>query len=602
MSARPRRRTARPAIVAAPALSLVLFLLPLALSAAETDANTATGAEGSGQALYVKYCAQCHGENGDGVGPASDRVKPAPRDFTSGKYKFRTTPSGKVPTDEDLKRVIRNGLPYTSMPAWPRFSERQLDSLVEVIKGFSGNFQNPDLIAEPIDIPSPTSSSEESIERGRQVYQDQGCASCHGDLGRGNGTSAPTLRDDWGHLIRPADLTQRFTFRGGPTKRDIFRTFSTGLNGTPMPSYADSLPVEDRWHLINYIVSLGGEDDAGYDSLLVLKHVEEELELARGEELFAEAAAARFPLIGQITEPGRNFYPSATSVEVKAVYNRVEVAFMVRWHDMRAERSGVNGPALPVPLWDDQEHPVPQPAGAGGGTTDDPFADFGAAPAASDDPFADVSGSAAVAGGEGTVAPMHDEFSDAIAIQLPATQPADIRKPYFLFGDEQSPIDLWFVDLAQDLAQETVQSHTVQTYRARGSAAIASTDTEQVETVASYDRGEWTVLFKRQRQSRSSLSFEEGNYSPIAFSVWDGFNRERGNKRALSSWFYFYVEPSVRPSALGPALRAALVVLVLEILTILWLHRLNAKWSLLEEQGGEDGGLGVGSRRRTATT
>ena len=43
---------------------------------------------------------------------------PRPRDFTSGKFKIRTTPSGALPTDDDLRHIIREGMPYTSMPAW----------------------------------------------------------------------------------------------------------------------------------------------------------------------------------------------------------------------------------------------------------------------------------------------------------------------------------------------------------------------------------------------------------------------------------------------------------------------------------------------------
>ncbi|HVS15178.1 MAG TPA: c-type cytochrome [Thermoanaerobaculia bacterium] len=548
--------------------ALGLVVVAATALAAEPDLGTEQQRE-SGRTLYVKYCSQCHGESGDGVGPATGRVKPAPRDFTSGKYKFRTTPSGSMPTTEDLRRVIRDGLPYTSMPGWPRFSEQQITALAYYIKTFSPNFENPNMLRDPIEIPSPPSSDEESIARGRQVYEEQGCAACHGEHGRGDGQSAPTLQDEWGSHIRAADLTQRWTFRGGATRRDIFRTFSTGLNGTPMPSYADSLEVADRWDLVNYIYSLGDGDDPGYDTLLRVPYVERELDLEEGSALFEDAPLARFPLIGQITEIGRNFYPSTHSVDVRAVYNREEIAFEVRWHDMRAETSGVNGPDLAVPPWDEDNPPA---SGAGEASDDDFFGGFEEAPS-DDDFFGELEADAAEddffgeleqdAPGGGA-----DAFSDAVALQFPAVMPAGNRKPYFIFGDAQTPVDLWFVDLAKGLTKGVAD-----TFRARGSAQIELTDADLVDVRAAYEVGEWTVVFKRTRRSSSSIELAESQYVPIAFSVWDGFNRERGNKRALSSWFYLYTEPSQQQSAVGPMLRVALLVLIAELVVLYLVRR-----------------------------
>jgi hypothetical protein len=59
---------------------------------------------------------------------------------------------------------------------------------------------------------------------------------------------------------------------------------------------------------------------------------------------------------------------------------------------------------------------------------------------------------------------------------------------------------------------------------------------------------------------------------PIAFSVWDGFSRERGNRRGLTSWYSLYLEPEVVPSAVGPMLRTALVILAIELALIGWVR------------------------------
>ena len=587
--------SARHILASVPVVAVGAALLAAPL-AAQVDLGTEEQ-RAAGKVVYDKYCGQCHGDEGDGNGHATLRVKPKPRDFTSGKYKFRTTPNGLLPTDDDLRRVIEIGLPHTSMPGWPNLTNAEVQNVTHYIKSFSPDFENPDRYGEPIDIPRPLESTEESIARGRVLYEEQGCASCHGDVGRGDGASAPTLEDDAGDAIKAADLTQRWTYRGGPTKEDIYRTFSTGLNGTPMPSYADSLEVEDRQHLVNYVYSLGDGDDPGYGTLITAAWTEEAIDLQDAEALdalFEAAPMTRFPLIGQITEPGRNFYPSVTSIEAQAVYNRGEIAFRVRWNDLRADNSGRNSPSLEVSMWDEDNgfggdsgddggfFGVEEDSGDDGGffgveeaepqddagffgveTADDSADDFFGG---EDDFFGDSDDS----GSDGA------EFSDAVALQFPVSlaEAGSPLKPYFLFGDSSNPVDLWFVNLTYGVAD---------TFRGRGSDAVEPTEADIVEAVTSYDQGEWTVTYRRRRASRAGVSFAEQQYTPIAFSVWDGFNRERGNKRAVSSWFYVYTEPTVKQAATIPVLRAAFIVLVIELLVVFLVRRRANQASAGEE-------------------
>ena len=83
----------------------------------------------SGRALYVKNCAQCHGEKGDAQGYATPHLYPRPRDFTTARFKVRTTPNGALPTHQDLVNIIRRGMPYTSMPAWPNLTDQEVSDL-----------------------------------------------------------------------------------------------------------------------------------------------------------------------------------------------------------------------------------------------------------------------------------------------------------------------------------------------------------------------------------------------------------------------------------------------------------------------------------------
>jgi mono/diheme cytochrome c family protein len=547
------------------AAGAVLVWGTVAAFAAQVDLGS-DAQQADGKKLYDKYCSQCHGLNGDGFGPATGRVKPAPRDFTAGKFKFRTTPSGLLPTDADLRRVIRDGLPYTSMPGWPQFTDTQVQNIIYYIKTFSDDFQDAEKLGDPLPIPDPLAGSEESVARGREIYAQQGCAACHGDLGRGDGRSAPTLKDDWGHHIRPADMSMRWTFRGGPTKRDMFRTFTTGLNGTPMPAYEQVLGVEDRWHLVNYMVSLGDGETPDYADLLVVEPVDDEFDLERADELFAEATPARFPLLGQIVQPGRSFYPATSSLTIEGIYNRNEIAFRVRWHDMRAETSGTNSPTLEAPLWE-TEHAPPAPAEASGG--EDSGDDFWGEEDSGDDFWGEEdSGDDDFWGEEEEQATTPDtEFSDAFALQFPLTAPTGIRKPYFLLGDSQSPVELWFVDLADSLARQFV---------ARGAGQIEPAEGDEIETVAGYDHGEWTLIYKRTLGARGQASFEEGKFMPLSFSVWDGFERDRGNKRSLSRWFYLYLQPREVPSPVGPMIRTALIVLLIELGLVFYIRRRHA--------------------------
>src|SRR5262249_49403200 len=155
--------------------------------------------------------------------------------------------------------------------------------------------------------------------------------------GRGDGTSAPTLIDDLGHSIRPADFTQRWTFRGGPTREDIFRTMTTGLNGTPMPAFGDALKPEERWAITDYMYSLGESDDPHYASLMTARHVDDAIDISKADVAFATSQSARFPIVGQIMEPGREFHPPVISILAEAVYDADSIAIRLRWHDMSAE-------------------------------------------------------------------------------------------------------------------------------------------------------------------------------------------------------------------------------------------------------------------------
>jgi mono/diheme cytochrome c family protein len=129
-------------------------------------------------------------------------------------------------------------------------------AVVEFIKTFSPKWEQQEA-PPPVDIGTVPDfvATTESVDRGREAYALMQCAKCHGETGRGDGPSSGVLQDSWGDPILPFDFTSG-PLKGGATADAIYRTFVTGLDGTPMPSYQDAIEAEDRWDLVSYCLAL----------------------------------------------------------------------------------------------------------------------------------------------------------------------------------------------------------------------------------------------------------------------------------------------------------------------------------------------------------
>jgi len=212
-----------------------------------------------GREVYQARCVGCHGKEGDGNGLAATFLSPRPRNFTLGVFKFRTTPSGSLPTDGDLYRTVTRGVRWTAMPTWHELPDKERLAVVTYVKTFSSRWKDEQ--PEPAaTINDPPKATAELVTRGKDLYRKAKCFQCHGDGGKGDGVSAPDLTDDLKFPIRPADFT-RGQFKGGSTVRDVFRTMTLGLDGSPMPSFADSMSEEERWAISYYVLSLSAWKD-----------------------------------------------------------------------------------------------------------------------------------------------------------------------------------------------------------------------------------------------------------------------------------------------------------------------------------------------------
>ncbi|MDP6885232.1 MAG: c-type cytochrome, partial [Rhodospirillales bacterium] len=183
------------------------------------------------------------------------------RDFTLGGFKIKTTGfDDPVGNDADLTRMVRDGMPGTSMPGWGDIlSDQEIADVIHYIKTFAElEDEKP---TDQIDYGTQVASSPESIARGKEIFLDgDRCSECHGREGRGD--AVKKLKNDNGDRTWPRNLTKPWTFRDSNDAKAVFSRITAGIPLTQMPSFANpkskrKLSIEERWHVANYVVSLG---------------------------------------------------------------------------------------------------------------------------------------------------------------------------------------------------------------------------------------------------------------------------------------------------------------------------------------------------------
>lgn len=288
----------------------------------------------AGEQAYKDNCARCHGPTGAGDGRDAGRMFPRPRPLAEGVFKFRTTASGTPPTDEDLFQTISEGLPGSRMPDFTRLPEETRWQLVAYVKNLAPIFA--DQKPEPIPLGTDPGWAKANLKRGEELYKQLGCNACHGNLGRGDGPSAPTLVDQWNEPIQAADLTQGWSYRSGSEPKDILTRLMTGIDGTPMPSYAEAVSAEEVWDLAYTI-----------HSLQVKPNWSRKVEAARAAGKLPEDPLdpqwqaipwSDLRLAGNFYREGRLVPSRVHAISLKALYNEEEIAFLVAWHDRTESR------------------------------------------------------------------------------------------------------------------------------------------------------------------------------------------------------------------------------------------------------------------------
>jgi mono/diheme cytochrome c family protein len=517
----------------------------------------------AGKRIYFTKCVWCHGVDGAGDGPAADRLWPRPRNFNQGTFKIRHTASGElplfdarkpVPGQNDLFETVTHGLPGSAMPSWEGIltEEQRLQVLSFVTNVLVKDRKFDDKATETQTILQlgsikPVAPSKESIEKGKQLVVDKKCIECHGTDGRGDG-NAFNLKDDWGFAIQPADWHKCWNFRGSRQDpynvRNIFRTFSTGVNGTPMPSFADSTTIEERWHIANFVQSLCERDVNGeplpIDPLtdkpkinFVVRSgpIEGDISDDPENEMWQKRERRIVALGGQITHKPRNLVNRIDDVWVKSIYNDKRIVFLFQWDDRTKSVATEKMPFQPTEVNLDA---------------------YG------------VKEQAPKTGEEGSIAANQNKFTvynDALAVQFPVKwqEIPPPEKPRYLWGDQKYPVDIvkWDAD------------GTIKAFKGTGwDQDFEDRDdfTEKLKVLkAEWKDGRWTVMISRPRKDDydEDTYFEVGKYIPTVFFLWDGHNGDIGRKMAVSAFYYTILEPPIpKETYIYPTIIAIGVVLL----------------------------------------
>jgi cytochrome c oxidase cbb3-type subunit 2 len=193
-----------------------------------------------GKEVYERACLECHGEEGHGDGETARERKFRARDYARGAFKCRCTPNGELPTDEDLARIIMNGIPGTPMRNFDStLTAEEIEAVIGYVKALTPRFAK-ESAPDCIPLPEPVAATAEMIREGAQIYRILRCWTCHGVDGKGRGPAARGLQDDWGDRIRVYDFTREERYKCGGAATDLYRLLHTGMNGSPMPSFGEA--------------------------------------------------------------------------------------------------------------------------------------------------------------------------------------------------------------------------------------------------------------------------------------------------------------------------------------------------------------------------
>ena len=507
----------------------LLLILTLTTALAAKSAAPLDPKLEPGKTVYDQHCAACHGVSGDGNGPAAVWLYPKPRHFNSGLFKIKSTLPGFLPSDEDLFETTTRGMPGSSMPSFTYLNEQQRRDVVQYVKyltayvdetgkriNFFDEAKAKNEIDKPIQVPPEPPATVQALVKGQEMYWKLQCFTCHGETGEGIGTATPSLKDTWGFSLSARDFNTG-AFRGGHTGRDLFLRTFTGLAGTPMPPFDETvLKPDDRWALVHYVQSLRRKEIEIND---ILQPTDGIIHAQKIKKLPTDPADPVWERLDPIRVPLNPLWPEPypiPAVAIRAVSDGKQIALLAQWRDPIA-----NG--APVRVQDFQDAIALQFSLDGSA----PFLGMG-------DAQHPVNIWQWKAGWQQEV-----EGKRADVNTVYASMHADI---YF-----QTNVLYRTAEAAGNLQAQQIHTSPIEDANAHGfgtmKAQLASS--QNVKGKGVWFDGFWNVVFVRTLKSKDAddVQFSKDKPARIAFAVWDGERRDRNGRKVISNWYQLALEP-----------------------------------------------------------
>lgn len=497
--------------------------------------------EVTGPQLFGRHCAACHGENGDGNGLAARFLYPKPRNFREGHFRLVTT-TNRVPSDEDLMRVLVRGMPGSAMFPMGHLGEADRKELVahvrrlirdgledqlrkeakefgeelvpaEITKTLDARTRPGSPLEIPRDLPAP---GAESVARGRDLYVKQ-CATCHGNSGKGDGVQEQ--HDESGMPTRPRDFT-RGVFKGGREREQLYARILLGVPGTPMPASANFKPAEVG-DLINYIQSLS---DASTPAKV--EHHRTRLTAMRAKETLPEAISdARWDKVTStpiVVSPlwWRDY--GDPDLRVQAVHDGQSLAIRLSWRDETRNTQAVRPQDFTdmaaLQLFKGGHEPF-LGMGASDGSVDVWL--WNGAAQADQEQYADVD----------------TAYPNMAVDQYPYEEPGAGPRAHPTERQPREFVAAWAAGNPRSDPGHVLPGSNLQA-KGFGSLTIRPQISQVTRAHGGWKDGRWTVVLRRQLQvpPDAGLGLGGGDRCSIAFALWDGAAHDRDGQKLVSIW------------------------------------------------------------------